>query len=243
MRATLTVELYATLFSAAVTLPHSAAHELARFREAYAFDDRFTCHIRSFMIIRDFFRYDNTLLLTTLFYYQCSYKGLPVAMLCQITGGAGSSGSKSPLMPRALARGGFYRDDLGLNAASHELRWGDYAVRGEHGEELLKLFVGVFLVTLFAAAERKYDVDRVACGHELVKEFRLYLQVVRGSAARKLYALYIEVLLGDTLLLPLLFLLVAELVVAHDAGYGRVRERGYLDNVDVRGVSNLNRVV
>ena len=46
MRAALAVELYAALFSTAVTLPHSAVHELARFREAYAFDDRFTCHIR-----------------------------------------------------------------------------------------------------------------------------------------------------------------------------------------------------
>ena len=40
-------------------------------------------------------------------YYQCSHKGLPVAMLCQMAGGAGSSGGKNPLAPRAEARGGF----------------------------------------------------------------------------------------------------------------------------------------
>lgn len=116
-------------------------------------------------------------------------------------------------------------------------------MRGEHGEELLELFVRVFLVAFFAAAEREYYVDGVARRHELIEQLRLNLQVVRGGAARKLDALDVEVFLGDALLLPLFFLLVAELVVAHDARYGRVRERGYFDHVHVRRVGNLYSLV
>ncbi len=142
-----------------------------------------------------------------------------------------------------LLVGLFRGDNLCLDAAPHELGRGDYAVRGEHSEEFLKLFVRVFLVTLFAATEREHDVDRVTRCHELIEELRLNLQVVRCRAPRKLNTLNIEVLLGDALLLPLLLLLVAELVVAHDARHRRLGERGYLNNVDVRCVGDLNRVV
>ena len=48
---------------------------------------------------------------------------------------------------------GFYGDDVRLDAAPHKLGRRDDAVRRKHRKEFFKLFVGVFLITFFAAAE------------------------------------------------------------------------------------------
>ena len=62
----------------------------------------------------------------------------------------------------------FRGDDLSLNATTHEFGRSDDAVRREHSKELFKLFVGIFLITLFPSAERKYNVYRMALCHEFV---------------------------------------------------------------------------
>ena len=109
-------------------------------------------------------------------------------------------------------------------------------------EECLELLVGERLIAFLASAEGKDDVDGVAGGHEAVQPFRLHLQVVVRDASADLDLLDLEVLLRDTLFFQPLALLVAVFVEIHDPRDGRLRKRGYFDQVQILGVGPGERV-